>query len=342
MSAFIAFSKFCRRWMNILLRIGKLQLIENAFYAFSSTDAFVEKDGGKACVERKKAIMDSTVLWYIWHLLHFGLLTSVPIVKNRWWTQFSHGNFMHILLPLLSFFTSEWLHWKLFGSDPGTVTVHELRNGDHSLLALPRAPGILIKKGGVHNCGQHGQECHNCGLARPLRSKHCNICNKCIRKYDHHCSWLGTCIGEYNQRDFLFFLLAETILTIAYADAIFQGLPSLRRSRTLAGWLAGNCIAIIALGLLFIFLALLLPHVVMQMVFVLTNQTSWEFFSRGRINYLENVPENVNPFSQGPIKNLYYFCIRRHPNEYHLPALEKMLQTSTEDTIWNNRWYSCF
>lgn len=34
--------------------------------------------------------------------------------------------------------------------------------------------------------------CLICNIDQPLRSKHCNKCNKCVARYDHHCPWIGT------------------------------------------------------------------------------------------------------------------------------------------------------
>ncbi|XP_062500243.1 palmitoyltransferase ZDHHC3-like [Corticium candelabrum] len=58
--------------------------------------------------------------------------------------------------------------------------------------------------------------CSKCETYRPPRAHHCRTCRRCIRKMDHHCPWINNCVGEFNQKYFLLFLL-YTGVGCAYA-----------------------------------------------------------------------------------------------------------------------------
>lgn len=39
--------------------------------------------------------------------------------------------------------------------------------------------------------------CPECHILKPKRSRHCEICKRCVVVYDHHCPWLNNCVKYY-------------------------------------------------------------------------------------------------------------------------------------------------
>ncbi|CAG9311982.1 unnamed protein product [Blepharisma stoltei] len=56
--------------------------------------------------------------------------------------------------------------------------------------------------------------CPDCAVYRPARSRHCQTCNKCVEKFDHHCPWINNCIGAKNIGVFYIFICSIWISLI--------------------------------------------------------------------------------------------------------------------------------
>ncbi|KAF2259862.1 palmitoyltransferas-like protein akr1 [Lojkania enalia] len=67
--------------------------------------------------------------------------------------------------------------------------------------------------------------CINCMVRKPLRSKHCRRCERCVAKTDHHCPWVNNCVANNNHRHFVLYVLCMELgvllwvrLMLAYLD----------------------------------------------------------------------------------------------------------------------------
>lgn len=49
--------------------------------------------------------------------------------------------------------------------------------------------------------------CKKCDTIKAPQSHHCSTCKACIARMDHHCPWVNNCVGYYNQKHFLLFLI---------------------------------------------------------------------------------------------------------------------------------------
>jgi DHHC palmitoyltransferase len=136
--------------------------------------------------------------------------------------------------------------------------------------------------------------CPECEVIRVARSRHCNICNRCVSRFDHHCPWINNCVGLGNHNWFLAYIvntLAYVFVTLDLSQHVlftfilehwddemfeYKGLKDLSRYDE-EGLFIASVIQLIIAAFFFVSLFLLL---VMQLRNYLSNMTTSERFSK--------------------------------------------------------------
>uniref|UniRef100_A0A914XE78 Palmitoyltransferase n=1 Tax=Plectus sambesii TaxID=2011161 RepID=A0A914XE78_9BILA len=167
-------------------------------------------------------------------LLTYGAVLYADYVVINWLVlptfDGSLWGVLHVVLFNTILFLGLMAHARAMLSDPGIVPLNpqsdfgdtqRLRNGgqlrgpqhhleDHSSDSDSDGP---IRTSFV---GEDWTICGRCDAYRPPRAHHCRICRRCVRKMDHHCPWVNNCVGEFNQKYFIQFLIYVG-LSAAYA-----------------------------------------------------------------------------------------------------------------------------
>jgi hypothetical protein len=114
-----------------------------------------------------------------------------------------------LIFAVISFFYVMWLwSWLTAAlSDPGRVSEDLRRRG-------------LLKRvvdGDVPPCLRNLQICSKCHLPKPIQCAHCDDCECCHLRQDHHCGLIGQCVADLNLKAFILSFLWGGALFIASA-----------------------------------------------------------------------------------------------------------------------------
>ncbi|CAM8946677.1 unnamed protein product [Rhodiola kirilowii] len=109
------------------------------------------------------------------------------------------------------------MFYRCSSKDPGYIKLSEETNHD--------TEDPLLKtdlKSSPSWTGNWSQLCPTCKIIRPVRSKHCATCNRCVEQFDHHCPWISNCVGKRNRWDFFIFV------SLAMATALISGIIAVK------------------------------------------------------------------------------------------------------------------
>ncbi|KAL7075577.1 hypothetical protein ACQ4LE_005226 [Meloidogyne hapla] len=140
---------------------------------------------------------------YALRILLFGLAISSKFYMIFAWLMFIHSVVAwHMQIAFLFFLVLvPYLTHQIVTSDPGFVVV---THKERCQMIISMTEEVLWD----------GNFCSTCLISRPIRSKHCAVCDKCVLRFDHHCPWVANCIGEKNHRLFFVYLFVLDLACI--------------------------------------------------------------------------------------------------------------------------------
>jgi len=140
-------------------------------------------------------------------LFRTAALVGIPsilfgvFVASRFWLRY--GEYYVMLVGELNAALSLAVLMKTAFTDPGIIPRRHCFE-----RRVPPTPQDICVDGRFIRL----KFCSTCKIIRPPRAFHCDICNNCVERFDHHCPWIGTCIGLRNYRWFSCFVWLVTIL----------------------------------------------------------------------------------------------------------------------------------
>jgi len=113
---------------------------------------------------------------------------------------------IHLVFVLFTVMMLYMFYRTVFG-DPGYIDRNKV------------LPSNIVRR--VEDGLSNERFCVTCMQARPPRSKHCKICNKCVGRFDHHCPWVANCVGYKNHPFFIGWLFTLSVCNFICICLIF-------------------------------------------------------------------------------------------------------------------------
>lgn len=220
------------------------------------------------------------------------------------------------IMPRITFFTT-----AIFLSSSGALWFFFIKSwlGDPGVISATQEQRFrtiveLAERGG--NGFDPSIFCSACLVRRPIRSKHCSVCNRCVARFDHHCPWVANCIGAKNHKYFMGFLVCLIVMctqmiygSTQYWQAqcemfplnetsFWQVIVTIGQCDAWVSWVCANAM------LHFAWVLMLFVCQVYQIAYL--GMTTNERMNRGRYTHFIN-NAGKSPFSRSTLQNVTDF-----------------------------------
>eukprot|EP00164_Ancoracysta_twista_P000156 GFYU01000228.1.p1 GENE.GFYU01000228.1~~GFYU01000228.1.p1 ORF type:complete len:632 (+),score=171.38 GFYU01000228.1:182-2077(+) len=213
-----------------------------------------------------------------------------------------------VLASLVTVFCSYMMvfcYWKAATVNPGVVV------GQFAVDELEDMLNASFNKTPINVC-------HTCEVRRPIRSKHCSLCDRCIPRFDHHCPWVNACVAEHNHKWFWLYIFFECCchgLFLYYASAHILKDPS-NDEITVFAWLmyaiSNHIILALVIGWNILIGGFCLLLTSAQTWMIMIGVTTNEYMNSHRYHYLKSEGKYCNAYDLGVIGNLREFFSSPH------------------------------
>ncbi|KAL4219218.1 DHHC palmitoyltransferase [Mactra antiquata] len=271
-------------------------------------------------------------------IFHTGLCIAIFIsllVQDTGlkWSLIEGNDIPYSIAFMCVLITSLVLYYTACLTDPGYVSIQQFkqRSGETTLDIEDDSEEELSADKPLDKRNRYKYRfCDYCEIQPPLRSKHCEDCKLCVRKYDHHCPWLETCIGERNHKYFWWFLFITSILIIWTFVIVWESFVT---KKTWTEWFHVNIVLFLDTVVLVIGTPVVCGLLIFHTYLMMNGLTTWEAASRERITYLKYLDDDYNPFNEGCCINMYHFHCRQKIQEWETMYSKKAKLKQTHSGV---------
>ena len=190
--------------------------------------------------------------------------------------------------------------------------------------------------------------CSICEVSPPLRSQHCDVCNRCVAQFEQH-NFMCSCVGEKNRARYLAWVASTTaVLGTVLMDLL--GSREWLYSTSLLTFISGNFGFIVAASVYWSFFVFFAFSLSVGLVLASANMTLYEVTRhRYKLPYFGGYGMCSLPFNRGICQNAAHFMRSdamwrsRRPwaPEDVVPPGEPPEDVEVWDNFWENKYYSC-